>query len=130
MTLPPIRPIRRLSALLLLAAAGLAPLPVRAAAPPAAPQADPVYDEYASGPLALKAIEPAAVAKDRRILVNFGTNDCAPCATFAAALHESRAFEDALKEQFFIVWIDVSPGSENEKLLKACLLYTSPSPRD
>jgi hypothetical protein len=95
----------------------------RAAEPaaPAAPKAaaaEPIYDTYASGPKALEAGAVVALEKKRRLLVNFGTNDCAPCSTFSRAIYETRAFEETFKEQFVPVWIDVPVGSETEKLLK------------
>ena len=119
MTVPLTRRSRPLSTLLLLATAGLLSFPAGAEPPPAKPQPEPIYDIYASGTLALKAMEQAAIETNKRILANFGTNDCALCVTFASAMQGTRAFEAALAEQFFVVWIDVSPGSPNEQLLKA-----------
>lgn len=118
----PTGPLALLLAAAAAAAVGVPAAPARAAGPAAAaprtPQADPIYDSYASGKKALEAAAIVAVEKKRRLLVNFGTNDCALCATFASAIYDSKPFQETFKEQFVPVYIDVPAGSENEKLLQ------------
>lgn len=108
------RPTFRLTAALLLAAATVA-----SAQPPAAPapaDALPIYDTTSVGALAIEAASRAAAESGRRLLVNFGTNDCAPCRTFNDAVFEE-PFETAFFGQFVPVFVDVAPGSPNRDLL-------------
>ena len=127
------RPTVRLAAALLLVAAPFA-TPLAAAEPPAAPRSPaapktpaepaapappemlPVYDTTSVGALAVEAASRAAADSSRRLLVNFGTNDCAPCRTFNDAVYEE-PFQTAFFAQFVPVFVDVSPGSPNRDLL-------------
>jgi len=120
------RPTARLAAALLLVAAPVA-TPIAATEPPAAPKAPaapktpaeptapappemlPVYDTTSVGALAVEAASRAAADSSRRLLVNFGTNDCAPCRTFNDAVYEE-PFQTAFFAQFVPVFVDVSPG--------------------
>ena len=106
------RPTFRLAAVLVLAAA-----PLAAAQPPAAaPDALPIYDTTSIGALAIEAASRAAADSGRRLLVNFGTNDCAPCRVFNDAVYEE-PFQTAFFGQFVPVFVDVAPGSPNRDLL-------------
>lgn len=77
----------------------------------------PIYDPYAVGEKQLRATLVPAEQSNRRVLVNLGTNDCAPCRVVNDAMTESK-FQSALLLQFLPVNIDVSPGSKNLALLK------------
>jgi thiol-disulfide isomerase/thioredoxin len=107
-------PTLRLAAILLLAAASL-----RATAQTPAPQPDdlPLYDTTSVGGLAIEAASKAAQDSGRRLLVNFGTNDCEPCRVFNDAVYEE-PFLSAFFKQFVPVFVDVAPGSKNRELLK------------
>ena len=78
--------------------------------------AAPVYDRYLLGEKAIQKSGQAALDSGRRLLVNFGTNDCAPCRTVNDAIYE-RPFVKGFMEQFVPVFVDVSPGSKNRALL-------------
>lgn len=84
---------------------------------PSAAAAAPVYDEFLIGEKAIQKSGKAALDSGRRLLVNFGTNDCVPCRTVNEAIYE-RPFVKAFMEQFIPLFVDVSPGSANEGLLK------------
>lgn len=121
------RRLLRASSLALLACSLTAPLagapppvsPPSPVTPPSPAVSDgPVYDPFTSATLALQSAAEVAAAKNVRILVNFGTNDCEPCVTFSKAIHEDPTFEVALRDQLVTVWIDAIPGSENEKVFK------------
>lgn len=101
------RPTLRLAATLLLAAAPLAAAP---------PDALPVYDTTSVGAIAIEAASRAAAESGRRLLVNFGTNDCAPCLAFNDAVYEE-PFQTAFFQQFVPVFVDVAPGTPNRDLL-------------
>lgn len=76
------------------------------ASAPAAP-AGPIYDPDLLGEQAIAAAQKVAADSGRRLLVNLGTNDCAPCVVFNRALHKDKFF-GAFIEQFIPAWIDVS----------------------
>ena len=104
----------RLAAALLLVLAPLA----RAAEPPApAPETLPIYDTTSIGALAIEAASKAAADSGRRLFVNFGTNDCAPCRVVNDAIYEE-PFLKAFLTQFVPVFVDVAAGSRNGELLK------------
>ena len=106
-------PILRFTAALLLAAA---PLCANAQSP-APPQEDlPIYDATSIGGMAIEAASKAATDSGRRLLVNFGTNDCAPCRVVNDAIYEE-PFLSAFFKQFVPVFVDVTPGSKNRDLL-------------
>src|SRR5512146_2614313 len=83
-----------------------------ASAQPPAPAEEPtiIYDTTSSGALAIEATSLAAADSGRRLLVNFGTNDCVPCRVFNDAVYE-QPFLSAFFKQFIPVFVDVSPGS-------------------
>jgi thiol-disulfide isomerase/thioredoxin len=108
------RPNLRFAAAVLLAATPL----VAFAGPPAqAPGTLPIYDSTSEGPLAVEAASKAAADSGRRLFVNFGTNDCAPCRVVNDAIYEE-PFQTAFFEQFVPVFVDVAPGTPNRALLE------------
>lgn len=106
-------PIARLAAAMLLAVSPLAAL-AESPAPPA--EAVPIYDTTSDGALAIQAASHAAGESGRRLFVNFGTNDCAPCQVVNDAIYEE-PFLTAFFGQFVPVFVDVSAGSKNRALL-------------
>lgn len=102
----------------LVAAALVAALPLAATAEPPAPPADalPIYDTTSIGSLAIEAASKAAIDSGRRLLVNFGTNDCAPCRVVNDAIYEE-PFLTAFINEFVPVFVNVGPGSKNQELL-------------
>jgi hypothetical protein len=102
----------------LVAAAVLAALPLAAIAEPPAPSPDtlPIYDTTSIGSLAIEAASKAAIDSGRRLLVNFGTNDCAPCRVVNDAIYEE-PFLTAFINEFVPVFVNVGPGSRNQELL-------------
>lgn len=100
------------------ATALVAVLPLAAAAePPASPsEALPIYDTTSIGSLAIEAASKAAIDSGRRLFVNFGTNDCAPCRVVNDAIYEEPFFTAFLGE-FVPVFVNVAPGSRNQPLL-------------
>ncbi len=105
-------PTTRFAAALLLAAA-----PLALAAEPPVPEGLPIYDATSAGALAIDAASKAATESGRRLLVNFGTNDCAPCRVVNDAIYEE-PFLSAFFKQFIPVFVDVAPGSPNRALLE------------
>lgn len=106
-------PTLRIAATLLILSAPLA----GAAQPPVASAEElPIYDTTSVGALAVEAASKAASESGRRLMVNFGTNDCAPCRVFNDAIYEE-PFLSAFYKQFIPVFVDVSPGSPNRALL-------------
>ena len=105
-------PTTRLAAAFLLAAA-----PLALAAEPPVPEGLPIYDTTSVGALAIEAASNAATESGRRLLVNFGTNDCAPCRVVNDAIYEE-PFLSAFFKQFIPVFVDVAPGSPNRALLE------------
>lgn len=98
--------------------------PAAAGAPSAAPEkketpkkpdAGPVFDSDAIGQRQIADYQKVAQDSGRRLLLVFGTNDCAPCRAFNGAIHEKRFFA-AFINQFVPVYIDVSSGT-NASLL-------------
>jgi hypothetical protein len=76
-------------------------------APPAAADDVPIYDPDVVGEKAIAFYQKAALDSGRRLLLNLGTNDCAPCQTFNRALHKDK-FWDAFIQQFIPADVDVS----------------------
>jgi thioredoxin-related protein len=107
-------PTLRIAATLLILSA-----PFTGAAQPPAPPAEevPIYDTTSVGALAVEAASKAASESGRRLMVNFGTNDCAACRVFNDAIYEE-PFLSAFYKQFIPVFVDVSPGSPNRTLLE------------
>ena len=107
------RPTLRFAAAALLAATPL----VAFAEPPApAPESLPIYDTTSVGALAIEAASKFAEDSGRRLFVNFGTNDCAPCRVVNDAIYEE-PFLTAFLNQFVPVFVDVAPGSSGRDLL-------------
>jgi hypothetical protein len=102
------RPTFRLAAAL----AALLPLAALAAPPSVDPDTLPIYDTSSVGALAIEAASRAAADSGRRLFVNFGTNDCAPCRVVNDAIYEE-PFQTAFFGQFVPVFVDVSAGSPN-----------------
>lgn len=107
-------PTLRLAATLLILS-----VPLAGAAQPPVPSAEelPIYDTTSVGALAVEAASKAASESGRRLMVNFGTNDCAPCRVFNDAIYEE-PFLSAFFKQFVPVFVDVAPGSPNRALLE------------
>jgi len=107
------RPTLRLAAAALLAATPL----IAFSAPPApAPETLPIYDSTSIGALAIEAASKAAADSGRRLFVNFGTNDCAPCRVVNDAIYEE-PFLTAFLNQFVPVFVDAAPGASGNELL-------------
>jgi len=81
---------------------------------PAVPEA-PIFDQEADGVKQLTDYQKVCFESGRRLLLVFGTDDCAPSRAFNRALHKDKFFE-ALVNQFVPVFIDVSGGT-NASLL-------------
>jgi thioredoxin-related protein len=89
-----------------------------APAPTASPserQAAPIFDADAIGRKQVADYQKVAQDSGRRLLLVFGTNECAPCRAFNGAIHEKRFF-GAFINQFIPVYVDVSSGT-NASLL-------------
>lgn len=67
----------------------------------------PIYDPDMIGEKAIASAQKVASDSGRRLLLNFGSNDCAACAVFNRALHKDKFF-DAFSHQFVAENIDVS----------------------
>lgn len=107
------RPTLRFAAAALIA---VTPLVASAGPPAPAPQILPIYDSTSIGALAIEAASKAAADSGRRLFVNFGTNDCAPCRVVNDAIYEE-PFLAAFLAQFVPVFVDVAPGSSGHELL-------------
>lgn len=106
-------PTLRIAAAFLLA---LSPLAAFAETPAPPDELLPIYDTTSDGALAIEAASFAAGESGRRLLVNFGTNDCAPCRVVNDAIYEE-PFVKAFFGQFVPVFVDVTAGSKNRALL-------------
>ena len=90
--------------------------PAGAAAPakktpvPAAEPATPIYDPDTVGAQVIASYQKVALDSGRRLLVNFGTNDCPACRVVNRAIHEEKFF-DAFVKQFVQADVDVSTGT-------------------
>jgi len=87
-------------------------------APPSSPSASataPIFDSDAIGKKQIADYQKVALDSGRRLLLIFGTNECAPCRAFNRAIHEKQFFA-AFINQFVPVYIDVSSGT-NASLL-------------
>jgi hypothetical protein len=78
-------------------------------------QAPPLFDPDAIGEKQIAEYQKVCLDSGRRLLIVFGTDDCAACRAFNAALHKDRFF-DAFINQFVPVFVDVSSG-ENASLV-------------
>jgi hypothetical protein len=81
---------------------------------PARPEA-PIFDTDAVGEKQIAEYQKVCLDSGRRLLIVFGTNDCAPCRAFNHALHKDKFFEPFVN-QFVPVFVDVSSGT-NAQLL-------------
>lgn len=103
------------------AAAGAAPQKkdaARPAPPPAAgakAEAPPIFDPEADGELALQARWEMCARSNRRLIVVFGTNDCAACRIANQGIYEKRFYDELIK-QFVPEFIDVGPGTSNAEI--------------
>jgi thioredoxin-related protein len=91
---------------------------VPASAPAASPseqRAAPIFDSDAIGQRQIADYQKVAQDSGRRLLLVFGTNECAPCRAFNRAIHEKQFFA-AFINQFIPVYVDVSSGT-NASLL-------------
>lgn len=104
-------------ATLLAASVSAAPAVAQASSPAPKKALPPIYDTEIQGSLELQSKAKVCNESGRRMLVNFGTNDCDACRTYNRVITEAK-FYDALIKQFVPVSIDVSPGSKNRELLK------------
>lgn len=95
-------------AVLSLASASPAPADGPAKKTTPVPAADaPIYDPDLIGEKAIAAAQKVASDSGRRLLLNFGTNDCGPCAVFNRALYKNKFFE-AFSHDFVAEFVDVS----------------------
>ena len=91
----------------------VAPASVPAASPSG--RTGPIFDSDAIGQRQIVDYQKVAKDSGRRLLLIFGTNECAPCRAFNHAIHEKQFFS-AFINQFIPVYIDVSSGT-NASLL-------------
>lgn len=107
----------RTSPRLLAALAALLPL-AGTASEPAKPKAlPPIYDTMTIGKREIDYKKKVCKASNRRLFINFGTNDCAACRVVNDAMNEPKFF-GPFTRQFVPAYIDVSAGSKNLELLK------------
>jgi len=78
--------------------------------------AGPIYDPLTDGVRAIEAGARYCTQSGRRLILNLGTNDCAPCRVVNSVMQEPR-FNEAMVNDFLPVFIDVTPGSKNAELL-------------
>lgn len=77
----------------------------------------PIFDTEAIGEKQIADYQKVCLDSGRRLLIVFGTNDCAPCRAFNRALHKDAFFESFLN-QFVPVFIDVSSGTNASLLVQ------------
>jgi len=87
------------------------------ALPAAAGDEGPIYDKESNGVKQIEAGARYCADSGRRLVLNLGTNDCAPCRVVNRAMHEPKFYE-AFVQDFTPVFIDVTPGTKNAELLK------------
>jgi thiol:disulfide interchange protein len=102
--------MRALLVALLLAA------PAGASGPPAADTA-PIYDAETDGVRQIEAGARFCAQSGRRLVLNLGTNKCSTCRVVNRAMHDPK-FYGAFVNDFYPVFIDITPGSKNAALLK------------
>jgi hypothetical protein len=76
----------------------------------------PIFDPEAIGEKQIAEYQKVCLDSGRRLLIVFGTNECAPCRAFNRALHKDRFFEPFIN-QFVPVFVDVSSGTNASLLL-------------
>ncbi len=102
----PLRLVLPTLVLVALAAPARASEPAKKTAAAPADEA-PIYDSDAIGEKTIAYYQKAASDSGRRLLVNFGTNDCPACRVFNRAVHKDKFFT-AFIQQFVPAYIDVS----------------------
>lgn len=107
----PFRPFRPFRATLL---AALLALPALGASKADLP---PIYDPETDGVRAIEAGARFCAKSGRQLIINLGTNDCDACRVVSAVMQEPK-FHEALVDDFFPVFVDVTPGTKNAELLK------------
>ena len=100
------------------AAAGSEPAAQKKTPTPApAAKEGPIFDPEAIGEKQIADYQKVCLDSGRRLLIVFGTNDCAPCRAFNRALHRGGFFESFLS-QFVPVYVDVSSGTNAALLVQ------------
>ncbi len=84
------------------------PTPAPAASPK--PDTPTIFDPEADGDLSLAYYQDIAKRSNRRLIVVFGTNECAACQVVNAAVSEKRFYAE-LAKQFVPAFIDATPGT-------------------
>ncbi|HEX2798467.1 MAG TPA: thioredoxin family protein [Thermoanaerobaculia bacterium] len=97
-------------------AAAAPPAQKKPAPTPAVPEA-PIFDREAVGEKQIADYQKVCLDSGRRLLLVFGTNDCAPCRAFNRALHKDKFFEPFIN-QFVPVFVDVSSGTNASLLVR------------
>jgi thioredoxin-related protein len=107
----------------------LPPAETKTAPTPAAPQpqAPPLFDPDAIGEKQIAEYQKVCLDSGRRLLIVFGTDDCAACRAFNAALHKNGFFEVFIN-QFVPVFVDVSNGGNASLLVKYNINTRAPLP--
>jgi thioredoxin-related protein len=83
---------------------------------PAVPEG-PIFDPDAIGDKQIADYQKVCLDSGRRLVLVFGTNECAPCRAFNRALHKDKFFEPFIN-QFVPVFVDVSSGANAELLVR------------
>jgi len=99
--------------------AGAAPPAEKKSETPAATPAPegPIFDQEANGEKQIADYQKVCLDSGRRLLIVFGTDDCAPCRAFNRALHKDKFFEPFVN-QFVPVFVDVSSGTNASLLVQ------------
>ena len=99
-------------------AAAAPPAEKKTATPAPTPSPEsPIFDSEAIGEKQIADYQKVCLDSGRRLLLVFGTNDCAPCRAFNHALHKDKFFEPFLS-QFVPVFVDVSSGENAQLILR------------
>ena len=75
----------------------------------------PIFDPEADGMLVLAHYGEVCEKSNKRLLVFFGTNDCAACRVVNKAIFEPRFYAELIK-QFVPAFIDVTEGTASSSL--------------
>lgn len=86
-------------------------------APTPAVSEAPIFDPEAVGEKQIADYQKVCLDSGRRLLLVFGTNDCAPCRAFNRALHKDKFFEPFIN-QLVPVFVDVSSGTNAQLLVR------------
>ena len=99
-------------------AAAAPPADKKSATPAPTPLPEgPIFDQEANGEKQIADYQKVCLDSSRRLLIVFGTDDCAACRAFNHALHKDKFFEPFVN-QFVPVFIDVSSGTNASLLLR------------